>query len=230
MSRPRKLNTPTLLVLWGARALTLAEKVVCYRDWSLDQEGLDGCYAGPTALSAGLGGSLTPGTVSTLRQRLKRLGLHHAIDRGPGANVGWVTIVPPEFIARSARDAAALCPLLDEYIKKHDAGLTLEGGSGAPVPLEPQFQGSQNTGSVPAATALGGVGGASASVPVRQAQLTSAFREKRVGAHARTGRREREAPLTPEEMRDFLDGVARDLRDGRITNDQAALLRRVSGL
>jgi hypothetical protein len=195
--RPAKLTPPTVLVIWGARELTLAEKVVWYRDWSLDDgKGPNGCYAAPSALAKGLGDSLTAGSVSTIRQRLKRLGLHLAVDRGPGANCGWIATVPAEYRARTAREAATLALGLDQHIRNHDRGLVAvepeastprpatANETSTPSPVESQFHGEQNGASMRSGRHSGGVGGASFSVPVRQAQLPSRVREKGVSADA----------------------------------------------
>lgn len=198
--RPKKLNPPAVLVIWASRELTLAEKVVWYRDWSLDHKGPDGCYAGPAGLSAGLGGSLTPGTVSTLRQRLKRLGLHLAIDRGPGANVGWVSIVPPGCEAHASRDAAAIALRLDAHIRAHDRGLAevpddgMENLGG----VESGFSGGRNRDSSQRAAAFVGGRGVTSRSSMRKAQLSSVVSstEKRVGARAPEEKREDQRPAS----------------------------------
>jgi hypothetical protein len=51
-----------------------------------------------------------------------------------------------------------------------------------------------------------------------------------MGARAPKTRREKEAPLTLEEMLAFREGVERDVQTGRITREQGDLMLRVSGL
>jgi hypothetical protein len=114
-----------MLVVWGSTLLTLGQKVVWYRDWTLDMGGPDGCYASPQSLSAGLGGSLTPGTIETTRQLLKRLGLHYPIDRRRldrevTNQMGWVATLPAECYARHAKEAAVQSRRLDAYLEGLD--------------------------------------------------------------------------------------------------------------
>lgn len=116
--RPPKLSPLALLVVWGARTLTLGEKVVWYHDWALDQGGADGSYISHESMEARLGGSLTGSTVSKVRQRLKRLTLHEPLRRRDARNLGWVSTLPHQCIPRTYREAPAMAAALDEYLAK----------------------------------------------------------------------------------------------------------------
>lgn len=205
--RPHKLPPLAVTVVWCAKRLTLAEKVVWYRDWSLDTESWEACYAAPIGLSKYLGGSVKPGSVSTIRQRLKRLGLHYPIDRSraDGEHLGWVATLPAHCIPRSGKDAWSCAVALDQHVAEHDAGLRVVGGidiqdpQNADVgPLEPAFQAPQKLGSRPAAGgATGGLGGISSRLSGDQpvtSEVTEPEKQKRQGANAPEQREEKRDP------------------------------------
>lgn len=129
--RPRKLSPICTLVVWGARGLTLGEKVVWYHDWALDQGGADGSYISHKSMAERVGESLTAATVERARQRLKRLGLHQPLRRVDARNVGWVSTLPATCIATKPGDAPRLAVLLDQHIKQHDAWVA---GETVPAP------------------------------------------------------------------------------------------------
>ena len=225
--RPPKLSPLALLVVWGAKTLTLGEKVVWYHDWALDQGGVDGSYISHESMEARLGGSLTGATVSRVRQRLKRLTLHEPLRRRDARNLGWVSTLPRHCIPRTYREAPACAVVLDTYL----ASLTAwseQTGRDSPDGLDPTVQPVQTPRSTRGATALGGRGEPSALGSVRQAQLPSAFREKGVGARA--PKTEKGDRLTTEELAEFRESLERDVARGVLTGDQAARLLRVSGL
>lgn len=219
--RPRKLTPPSVLVIWAAHELTIHEKVVWYRDWSLDQWP-NGSYAGPKALAASLGDSVKPESVAAIRRRLKRLGLYYAIDRGEGANVGWVATLPADYRARTSREAAGLAVLLDKYVVAFDRGLvpapsTKEQPPGVATDTPPVSRGA----GVQAAALSGGLG-AHFSVSQSEAQLPSEVREKRVSASAPDEKRE-QRPLSEA----VTEGMAlRKLTRGEaLTIDERQLVR-----
>lgn len=230
--RPRKLTPPSALVVWGCHRLTLGEKVVWYRDWSLDSGGPDGCYASPRGLSRGLGGSLTASSVATIRQRLKRLGLHVPIDRGHDAdNLGWVSTLPAQCVARSARDASVLAAVLDEHIDRLEAGPTRVPDTS---PSKPGFSTPPNLHTMEGAAALEGGKGGHFSVVDGEMPLPSVVTEpqkqKGVGANAPKGEKGRarlddiQRPMNAAEMAAFeamLEGCP---------PKQAAMLRRIAGV
>lgn len=181
--RPAKLPAMAVNVAWASRKLTLAEKVVFYHDWCLDQEGADASYiAHETMATDRLGGSLTAGTVSRVRQRLKRLTLHEPIRRRDARNLGWVSTLPRHCIPRTYREVGTCATALDEYLVSLTAW-SEQNGPESPVEVDSRVQTEQTPESRRAA-ALGGRGEPSALGSVLQAQLPSAFREKGAGAYA----------------------------------------------
>lgn len=182
--RPRKLAPLSILAIWGAHELTLAEKVVCYHDWSLDQGGADACYASHAAIAARCGGSVAPATVEHARQRLKRLGLHEPVARRDARNLGWIVTLPAQCVPRSFRDVPAMAEELDRHILAREAWRS----AGAPTNPVPEHQLAQGPATTPAsASSVRGVGGVSSQPLMRETQLPSAVREKGVGAHAPEG-------------------------------------------
>ena len=227
--RPPKLPAIALGVLWGCQELTLGEAVVCYHDWVLDQGGPDGAYISHESLSARLGGKLKAGTISRLRQRLKRLTLHDTIRRRDARNLGWVLTLPRGCVPRTYHEIPSLAVALGQHLRS----LTVwseESGRESLDEMDARVQVSQTPESSRRAAALGGRGEPSALGSSAQAQLPSAFREKGIGARAPKTRREEGGPLTLEEMRAFRDGVERDIQAGKITRQQGDLMLRVSGL
>lgn len=225
--RPAKLSPLALLVVWGARTLTLGEKVVWYHDWTLDQGREDGSYISHESMAARLGGSLTSATVSKIRQRLKRLTLHEPLRRRDARNLGWVSTLPRHCVPRTYHEAPALAAVLDAYLTSLTAWSERDGPDGIKEG-DPTVQGGRTPQSKPEAAALGGRGETSASLSVRQAQLPPAFREKGDGAHA--PKPEKGDRLSTEEIAAFRASLARDVDRGVLTDDQAARLLRVSGL
>lgn len=201
--RPSKLSPLATLVVWGARRLTLGEKVVWYRDWSLDRGDPDGAYASAQALSDSLGGNLTSGSVDTVRSRLVRLGLQQAFRRKEGRNPGRICLLPDGCARpRSGREAIQFCTLLDDHI------LAVERGPQA-AEVSTHVDSLLNSGSDRKAGGLsGGVGGAPFSKLVEN-QLPSAVREERtekgVGSHEpMTEKRGRTPGSGPEHVGDVL--------------------------
>lgn len=180
--RPAKLSPLALLVVWGAKTLTLGEKVVWYHDWTLDQGREDGSYISHSSMSARLGGSLTAATVSKIRQRLKRLTLHEPLRRRDARNLGWVSTLPRQCVPRTYHEAAALGAVLDTYLRQLTAWSERDGPDGTKE-ADPTVQDEQTPRSSSAAD-LGGRGEDVAFDRMRETQLPSAVREKRVGAHA----------------------------------------------
>lgn len=171
--RPRKLPTRATLVIWGARALTLGEKVVFYHDWALDQDGPDGTYISHQSMELRLGGALTAATVSKIRQRLKRLTLHEPIRRPDAHNLGWVSTLPPQFVPRSFRDIPGLAVALDGYLAQ--LACWSQGASpGSPDTLDATVHGAQTPESNLGAAALGGRGGVPSRPLKRETPLPSA--------------------------------------------------------
>lgn len=115
--RPAKLSAPSVLVIWAATRLSLSEKVVWYRDWTLDNGGDRGCYASPEMLGRMLGGSLTAGTIETTRYRLVKLKLHEPVKQGR-ATVGWLATLPAECRARGTKDVGECAFKLDEHVRR----------------------------------------------------------------------------------------------------------------
>lgn len=191
--RPPKLPSVALLVVWGSQVLTLGEKVVWYHDWTLDQGGPDGSYISHASLSARLGGSLSPATISTTRQRLKRLTLHHALVRVDARNLGWVSVLPVGFTPRLPREAAGLAVSLDTHLRKLEAWVKESGRHAPDSPVRPYQteRWPRTSQSEPLATAMGGLGGLSSQSLQRETPLSSAVSstsekrdEKGVGALA----------------------------------------------
>jgi len=181
--RPPKLPPSALLVVWGCDALTLGEAVVWYHDWCLDQGGRDGSYISHESLAKRLGGKLKASTISTIRQRLKRITLHEPIERRDARNVGWISTLPRGFLPHTYREAPAVAVALAGHLRSLKAWA--EGGGQNPAEIEPTVQAGQSPESISAtagAAALGGRGVPSALNSVLQAQLPSAFREKGVGS------------------------------------------------
>lgn len=191
--RPPKLPPAALLVVWGSQVLTLGEKVVWYHDWTLDQGGPDGSYISHASLSARLGASLSAATISTTRQRLKRLTLHHALVRADARNLGWVSVLPVGFTPRIPKEAAGLAVALDTHLRKLEAWVKESGRHAPDSPVRPYQVDREPRTSPPEslATAMGGLGGLSSAVPKRETPLSSAVNstsekrdEKGVGALA----------------------------------------------
>lgn len=156
--RPAKLATLSVLVVWASRQLTLGEKVVWYRDWTLDRGDADGCYASAAGLSESLGGSVTPRSVEVFRTRLKLLGLHQAHRRPEGRNTGWIATLPADCARpRTAKEAMAMARILDAHIERLDAGPVL---TPTPVVVE-RNGGCGQTPAVIAQAPSGGLGGTS---------------------------------------------------------------------
>ena len=221
--RPAKLQPSATLVVWGCAALTLGEKVVWYHDWALDQGGPDGCYASHRAMSHRVGGSLTEGTISKTRQRLKRLTLHLAVQRPDARNLGWVSTLPAPCIPRAHREAPALAVALEHYLR--DLAGWRDGLDRMDRTVQPErtVQSRHNEGT---AAALGGIGGAPFSASESEAQLPSVVREKRVGAFARKGEKggdDIQRPMSADERAAFEVSLA------KMPARQAAMLRRIAG-
>lgn len=197
MTRPARVGQPSVLVIWATSGLTLAEKVVWYRDWSLDRGGADGCYASAKSLSASLGGSVSPGSVETIRQRLKRLGLHQSVTRTEGRQVGWIATLPAECRALNVREAADRALVLDRYIEQCDHWKTL-GGSRTHVPDK---QNSGSTSLAPAAS--GGVGGVP-SPELSETQLPSQPTSSEKGVRSRE-RKQEKGGTDPTHVGEILD-------------------------
>ncbi len=225
--RPPKLSPLALLVVWGARSLTLGEKVVWYHDWTLDQGREDGAYISHDSMAARLGGSLTSGTVSKIRQRLKRLTLHEPLRRREARNLGWVSTLPRHCVPRTYREAPGLVAALDAYLMKLTAWSEQDGPHGIEEAY-PTVQPEQTPRSSRGAAALGGRGEGVDFDSQRETQLPSAVREKRVGADA--PKPEKGDRLRSEQVNAFLASLQSDVDRGVLTSDQAAKLRRVSGL
>jgi len=225
IDRPAKLPPSALLVIWGARHLTLGEKVVWYHDWTLDQGGADAAYASHDSIAARLGGSLTPATVSKIRQRLKRLTLHEPLRRRDARNLGWVATLPRICHPHSYREVGAMAVALDRYLEGLEAWY--DRGSGSPDSLGPTVQTEQTPQSSGRAAALGGRGATPFSGSQGEVQLPSVVK-KRVAAFA--AKPEKGDRLTAQELQDFYDSLDRDVARGVLTEDQAGRLRRVSGL
>jgi len=225
--RPPKLSPLALLVVWGAKSLTLGEKVVWYHDWTLDQGREDGSYISHESMAARLGGSLTSATVSKIRQRLKRLTLHEPLRRRDARNLGWVSTLPRHCVPRTYHEVPGLAVALDAYLTK----LTAWSDQNGPESIEeadPTVQAEQTPRSNRGAAALGGRGEGVDLDSVRQAQLPSRVREKGVGARAPKARRE--PPLDEQEIADFRASLNRDVERGAITRETAERMLRVSGL
>ncbi|SRR5258708_3381441 len=190
--RPAKLPPCALLVVWGCDALTLAEAVVWYHDWSLDQGGPDGSYISHESMAKRLGGKLKAGSISTLRQRLKRLTLHEPIVRRDARNLGWVSTLPRGFIPRTHRDAAALAAALGVHLRSLASWIE-RPRSAISDEVDASFQPGQNRDCLPMAAALGGRGEDSLLASKRETRLSSVVSsdEKRVGSHEPKGREER---------------------------------------
>lgn len=225
--RPPKLSPLALLVVWGAKTLTLGEKVVWYHDWTLDQGREDGSYISHESMAARLGHSLTPATVSKIRQRLKRLTLHEPLRRRDARNLGWVSTLPRHCVPRTYREAAALAAALDAHLTTLTAWSERDGPDGIKE-ADPTVQLSQTPRSSREAAALGGRGETSALGSVRQAQLPSEVSEKGVGAHA--PKAEKGDRGNSDEVKAFLASLQHDVDRGVLTAEQAGKLRRVSGL
>lgn len=229
MTRPQKLPACALLVVWGSRLLTLAEKVVWYHDWVLDQGGADGCYASHDAMERRLGGSVKAGTISRIRQRLKRLTLHEPLRRRDARNLGWVSSLPRECVPRSHHDAPGLSAALDRYLERLAAWRERSNDDerDGPDELDARVQPRRTPVSGPGAAALGGRGEGVASASQSEAQLPSDFREKGERASARKARREDDElsrPMNAEELAKLEASLA------KMRPEQAAMLRRIAGL
>ncbi len=198
--RPPKLPATAVNVVWASRLLNLSQKIVWYQDWCLDQGGPDGSYVSHKSMEARLGGSLTAGTIETTRQWLKRHVLHEPLRRRDARNLGWISTLPIQCVPRTYHDVAACAAALDVYLVKL-GDLSGQDGSGIPDRVEPPFQTGQN----PQAAALGARGDPSASVPVRQAQLPSAFRGKGAGARAPNDEKEEKDTKLARELRDRIN-------------------------
>lgn len=183
MSRPRKVPPIAVSVVWGSRLLTLAEKVIWYQDWLLDQDGADGSYISHVSMAARLGDSIAEGTVSRIRQRLKRLTLHEPIRRVDARNLGWVSTVPVHVIPRSGRDVPAMSAALDAYLETLTQWSS-QSGRECPDSLDASAHPEQTPESEVGAAALGGRGDTLSSAPVRQPQFSPAVNKKRIGAPA----------------------------------------------
>ena len=227
MERPSKLSPSAVNVVWASKLLTLGEKVIWYHDWALDQGREDGAYISHESMAARLGGTLTPATVSKIRQRLKRLTLHEPLRRRAARNLGWVSTLPRHCVPTTHRDAPALAVALDTYLTSLTAW-SEQSDPGGPDTVDPTVHPDQTPRSTRGAAALGGRGVSSALDSVRQAQLPSAFREKGVGARA--PKPEKGDRLREDEIAAFRESLDRDVEKGRLTQDQAARLLRVSGL
>lgn len=225
--RPPKLSPLALLVVWGARSLTLGEKVVWYHDWTLDQGREDGSYISHESMAARLGGSLTSATVSKIRQRLKRLTLHDSLRRRDARNLGWVSTLPRHCVPRTHHEAQALAAALDAYLRKLTAWSEQNGPPGLDK-ADSMVQQGHTPESNSEAAALGGRGEDVAVDSQRETQLPSAVRKKGVGAHA--PKSEKGDRLGSGEVQAFLVSLQHDVDRGVLTADQAARLRRVSGL
>jgi hypothetical protein len=176
--RPPKLPAIALGVVWGCAALTLGEAVVCYHDWALDQGGADGAYISHESLSQRLGGKLKAGTISRIRQRLKRLTLHETIRRRDARNLGWVLTLPRGCVPRTYHEIPGLALGLAEHLRS----LTVwseESGRESPDAIDATVQASQTPESNGPAAALGGRGAPSALVSVRQWVLAHRRQEGR---------------------------------------------------
>lgn len=181
IERPAKLSPLATLVVWGSSELSLGEKVVWFRDWCLDRGGADGAYASARALSEGLGGNLTPGSVDTIRSRLMRFGLQLAFRRLEGRNPGRICTLPDKLSRpRTGREAVRFCGLLDEHLRLLQRGPELSTAVETSKPdISTQVKTSQAGGP------SGGVGGVS-SHPLSETQLPSplsAGQEKGAGSH-----------------------------------------------
>ena len=181
--RPPKLPPIALGVFWGCPELTLGEVVVCYHDWLLDQGGPDGAYISHASLAARLGNKLKAGTISRIRQRLKRLTLHDTIRRPDARNLGWVTTLPRICVPRTYHEIPALAISLGQHLRSLTAW-SEQNGLESPDEMDARVQPTQTPESGLLAAALGGRGEIHSSASVRQAQLPSVVREKGVGAHA----------------------------------------------
>lgn len=181
--RPPKLPAIALGVFWGCPELTLGEVVVCYHDWILDQGGPDGSYISHESLAARLANKLKAGTISRIRQRLKRLTLHETIRRKDARNLGWVTTLPRVCVPRTYHEIPALAIALGKHLRSLTTW-SEQNGLDSPDEMDARVQTGQTPESDLPAAALGGRGEISFSVPVRQAQLPSMVREKGVGARA----------------------------------------------
>lgn len=191
--RPAKLPPSAILVVWGARQLTLTEKVVWYHDWALDQGGADGSYISVRSMSLRLGGSLAPHTIEQARGRLKRLGLHEALQRRDARNRGWVATLPAQCVAHRAKDGATCAVLLDTYITAREAWLEQRLGVGE-SDGQPLVRATAS-GAGSAAALVGGLGGSLLeSVSETQLPSTVSQRQKGVGSPEPEGREERRDP------------------------------------
>ena len=191
--------------MWGARKLTLGEKVVWYHDWALDQGGGDGAYCSHAAMAARVGDSLTAGTVSKIRQRLKRLNLHHPLARRDAHNVGWVSTLPAHCRPATYRDVPVMAGALDAYLAGLAAWRDMDPGGAEDRPqglrrVDRPVHVGQTLQSALRAAAIGGVGGASLLASSSEAELPSAVREKGAGAYAPELQEERPA-IEPERSR-----------------------------
>lgn len=101
--------------------LTLGEKVVWYHDWALDQGRDDGAYISHASMAERLGDSVTAATVERVRQRLKRLGLHHPLRRRNARNLGWISTLPADCVAWRPADAPRCAAVLDQQLKQQNA-------------------------------------------------------------------------------------------------------------
>ena len=196
--RDAKLTGSCLLVVWGSRVLTLGEKVVFHHDWLLDQGGADGSFISHASMEARLGGSLVAGTISKIRQRLKRLTLHEPIRRADAMNLGWISTLPRQFHPRSFREVPVMAVALDDYLRKLTAWSNPSGLDGLDE-ADSRVQSEQTRESASLATAVGGRGDFSSRSSKRKAQLPSAVSsttEKRVGAHAPDEKRGDDRPAS----------------------------------
>lgn len=227
--RPIKLPAIALGVFWGCPELTLGEVVVCHHDWVLDQGGPDGAYISHESLAARLAGKLKAGTISKIRQRLKRLTLHETIRRRDARNLGWVVTLPRHCIPRTYHEIPALGVALGEHLRSLTAW-SEQSGPESPSEVDARVQPVQTPASSRRAAALGGRGEPSALKPVLQAQLPSAFREKGMGARAPQARRQKDELLTKDEITALRDMMERDVKSGKLTREQADLNLRIAGL
>lgn len=121
--RPPRPPFSATFVVWASHRLTLAEKVIWYHDWALDQGGTDGAYISARSMGERL--AMSDRTVEDARGRLRRLGLHVRLARPDARNSGWVATLPATCLPRgpaAGKQAVLLASELDRLIEAIDSG------------------------------------------------------------------------------------------------------------
>lgn len=226
--RSPKLQFAAARVVMASEALSFGEKIVWLEDRALDM-GPEGAWIAPVPFEKRWGKSLTAATISEYRRRLTLYGLHEKIPRPGARSPGWVSTLPLSCQPRSSRptdeEVEQLAVQLDAHVRARQGPNV--GRAQTPTGVVLSVQQGLGSESNPRCVE-GGRGEVPPSVSNRtESTLPPAVK----GGERARARRQREEPLTAQERADFLAGVDRDLRERKLTPEQANMMRRMaSGL